>query len=87
MHSIKTNKLISAVQNLSLVEVRLIQLAIIDARETGLGLSAEKPLTIGAERYARAFNVNKKMPTKCLKKPRIRYLTVVLVSLIAMVKW
>lgn len=55
-------------QNLSLVEVRLIQLAIIDARETGLGLSAEKPLTIGAERYAKAFNVNKKNAYEMLKE-------------------
>lgn len=57
---VKTNHLVSAVQNLSLMEARLIQLAIIEARETGLGLSADKPLTISVKRYAEAFGVQAK---------------------------
>ena len=46
-----------AIQNLSLSEVRILQLAIVDARETGNGLSLDKPLSISALRYAKAFGV------------------------------
>lgn len=46
-----------AIQNLSLSEVRILQLAIVDARETGNGLSLDKPLNISALRYAKAFGV------------------------------
>lgn len=55
---IKTNRLNTAIQNLSLVEIRLIQVAIIDSRETQRGLTAETPLRINAKRYAEAFNVD-----------------------------
>lgn len=55
---VKTNKIVSAVQSLSLVEARIIQLAIIDARESGCGLSADKPLRLSASRYAEMFKVN-----------------------------
>ena len=65
---VKTNKLISAVQHLGLVEIRLIQLAIIDARETGMGLSPDKPLTIDAKRYAEAFGVHKSNAYKIIKQ-------------------
>lgn len=65
---VKTNQLNSAVQNLSLLEVRLIQLAIIDARETGKGLSADEPLLVSAERYAQAFDINKKNAYAIIKK-------------------
>lgn len=54
---VKSNKLVQALQTLSLVETRLLQLAIVDARETGAGLSAEKPLELNAQRYASAFDV------------------------------
>jgi len=54
---VKSNRLNTAIQNLSLSEVRIIQLAIVDARETGEGISTEKPLLISAARYAEAFNV------------------------------
>lgn len=57
---VKTNWLNQALQNLSLIEVRIIQLAIIDARESGLGLSPDKPLTIHSKRYAEAFGVQAK---------------------------
>ena len=56
---VKTNKLNMAIQNLSLIEVRIIQLAIIDARETETGLSTDKPLVITASRYAEAFDVSR----------------------------
>jgi len=54
---VKSNRLNMAIQNLSLSEVRIIQLAIVDARETGEGISTDKPLLISASRYAEAFNV------------------------------
>lgn len=54
---VKSNKLVQALQTLSLVETRLLQLAIVDARETSAGLSTEKPLELNAQRYASAFDV------------------------------
>ena len=56
---VKTNKLNSAVQNLSLPELRIIQLAIVDARETGKGLDTKTPLRIDAMRYAEAFETTR----------------------------
>ena len=56
---VKSNRLNTATQNLSLSEVRIMQLAIIDSRETGTGLSPDKPLVISASRYAEVFNVTK----------------------------
>lgn len=53
---VKTNLLNTALQKLSLVEIRIIQLAIIDARESGKGLDTVTPLKIEAKRYAEAFN-------------------------------
>lgn len=55
---VKSNRLNTATQNLSLVELRLIQLAIIDARETNTGLVADKPLRISARRYSEAFGTD-----------------------------
>lgn len=55
---VKSNKLVQALQTLTLSETRLLQLAIVDARETGQGLSAEEPLELNAIRYATAFNVS-----------------------------
>ena len=55
---VKSNKLVQALQTLTLSETRLLQLAIVDARETGQGLSAEEPLELNASRYATAFNVS-----------------------------
>lgn len=57
MRVVKSNQLVNALQTLSLVETRLIQLAIVDARETGQGLSADRPLELNAHRYAAAFDV------------------------------
>ncbi|WP_111896267.1 replication initiation protein RepM [Acinetobacter sp. MB5] len=55
---VKSNKLVQALQTLTLSETRLLQLAIVDARETGQGLSTDEPLELNALRYARAFNVS-----------------------------
>ena len=54
---VKSNQLIQAVSNLSLVEIRLMQLAVVDARETGTGITTDTPLIIWANRYAKTFDV------------------------------
>jgi plasmid replication initiation protein len=56
---VKTNRLNMAIHNLSLTEIRIIQLAIVDARETDTGLSADKPLRIQATRYAEVFGTTR----------------------------
>ena len=53
---VKTHRLNTVIQNLSLPEIRLVQLGIIDAREKNEGLSADKPLCITAKRYAEVFD-------------------------------
>lgn len=65
---VKTNRLNTATQNLTLPEVRIMQLAIVDARETGQGLSTDKPLTISASRYAEAFNVSRQTAWEAIKE-------------------
>ena len=45
-----------------------MQLAIVDARETGKGLSTDKPLTISASRYAEAFNVTRQTAYEAILK-------------------
>ena len=56
---VKSNRLNMAIQNLTLPEIRLIQLSIVDARETGTGLNTDTPLRIDAMRYAEAFNTTR----------------------------
>ncbi|WP_236761407.1 replication initiation protein [Acinetobacter junii] len=56
---VKTNRLNQAFQMLTLAELHIVQLAIVDARETGTGLSTNKPLRIDAMRYAEAFNTTR----------------------------
>ena len=56
---VKTHRLNTALQKLSLAEIRLMQLAIIDARETGTGIDTVTPLPIHASRYAEAFGVTR----------------------------
>ena len=56
---VKTHRLNTAIQKLSLAEIRLMQLAIIDARETGTGIDSVTPLPIHASRYADAFGVTR----------------------------
>lgn len=57
---VKTHSLNQALQTLTLMEIRIIQLAIVDARESGNGLSTDKPLRISAKRYAEVFGVQAK---------------------------
>ena len=64
---VKTNQLNSALQNLSLPEIRIIQLAIVDARETNTGLSTDKPLRIDALRYAEMFETTRQNGYKRMK--------------------
>ena len=47
---VKSNRLNEALQTLSLPELRIIQLGIVDARETGTGLHTDKPLRIDGKR-------------------------------------
>lgn len=56
---VKSNRLNMAIQNLTLPELRIVQLAIVDARETGKGLSSDMPLRIDAIRYAEAFETTR----------------------------
>lgn len=65
---VKTNQLNQALQNLSLAEVRIIQLAIVDARETATGLSTDKPLRIDATRYAEVFETTRQNGYKRMKE-------------------
>lgn len=55
---VKSNRLIRARQALSLAEDRILQLAIVCARESGTGLDARYPLEISALQYAAEFNVS-----------------------------
>jgi plasmid replication initiation protein len=63
---VKSNRLNTAIQNLSLAEIRLIQLAIIDSREQNKGLSSDTPLRINAMRYAEVFKVSKQTAYEAL---------------------
>ena len=65
---VKTNQLNSALQNLSLPEIRIVQLAIVDARETNTGLSTDKPLRIDALRYAEMFSTTRQNGYKRMKE-------------------
>lgn len=56
---VKSNRLNMAIQNLTLPELRIVQLAIVDARETGKGLNTDTPLRIDALRYAKAFDTTR----------------------------
>lgn len=64
---VKTNRLNTVIQNLTLVELRLIQLAIVDSREKQQGLTADKPLFISAKRYAECFDVESHTAYEVLK--------------------
>ena len=55
---VKDNSLINASYPLSLVEQRLILLAIIEARETGKGIDTETFLEIHAQHYAERFHAD-----------------------------
>ena len=65
---VKNNALINASYNLELTEQRLMLLAIINARETGQGITADSKLEIRAIDYAKHFNVSIDASYKALKE-------------------
>ncbi|KGT47406.1 replication initiation protein RepM [Acinetobacter sp. HR7] len=64
---VKDNALINASYNLETAEQRLILLAIMNARETGQGITADSKLEIHAGDYAKHFNVSTDAAYKALK--------------------
>ena len=64
---VKDNALIQASYTLDLVEQRLMLLAIMEARETGNGISPDSLLQIHAHSYAEYFNVNKETAYTVMK--------------------
>lgn len=64
---VKDNALINASYSLDLVEQRLILLAIVEARESGRGISATGPLHVHAESYALHFGVARQTAYQALK--------------------
>ena len=56
---VKSNALIQASYTLGLVEQRLILMSIVQARESGEGITAETLLTIRAQDYAELFGVSR----------------------------
>lgn len=65
---VKTNRLNQAFQMLSLAELHIVQLAIVDARETGTGLSTDTPLRIDAKRYAEVFDTTRQNAYQRMKE-------------------
>ena len=65
---VKDNALINASYNLELTEQRLIMLAIINARESGQGITADSKLEIHASDYAKLSNVSIDASYKGLKE-------------------
>ena len=64
---VKDTVLINASYNLEVTEQRLILLAIINARETGKGITADCKLEITATDYASRFDVSNSGAYKALK--------------------
>ena len=65
---VKDNALINASYNLEVTEQRLILLAIINARETGQGITSDSKLEIHAHDYASRFDVSNSGAYKALKE-------------------
>lgn len=65
---VKTNQLNTALQVLSKVEMRMIQLAIVDARETNTGLDTNTPLRLDAMRYAEMFGGTRQNAYDAMKR-------------------
>lgn len=65
---VKDNRLIEASYSLGVVEQRLMLLAIVGARETGEGITAETLLTVRAEDYAKHFNVERQTAYQALQE-------------------
>ena len=70
---VKDNALINASYNLELTEQRLIMLAIINARESGQGITADSKLEIHASDYAKLFNVSADASYKALREAVNKY--------------
>jgi len=64
---VKHNTLTNATYNLDLVEQRLILLAIVDARRSGKGITANDPLNIAANDYAQQFGTTRQASYSALK--------------------
>ena len=64
---VKHNALTNASYNLSLVEQRLILLAIVDARRSGHGITANDPLTISAHDYEQQFSAHRNTAYQALR--------------------
>ena len=64
---VKDNALINASYNLEVTEQRLILLAILNARETGNGITADSKLEIHAKDYASRFDISNNGAYKALK--------------------
>jgi plasmid replication initiation protein len=64
---VKDNALMNASYNLEVTEQRLILLAIINARETGAGITSDSKLEIHVSDYSKQFNVTKEGAYKALK--------------------
>lgn len=64
---VKHNALTNASYSLSLVEQRLILLAIIDARNSKQGINANNPLTITAKAYEDQFSAHRNTAYQALK--------------------
>jgi len=65
---VKDNVLIDASYNLDMVEQRLILLAIVEARETGKGISHDTLLQVHASSYINQFHVEKHTAYKVLRE-------------------
>lgn len=65
---VKTNRLNQAFQTLTLSELHIIQLAIVDARDTGTGLSTDQPLRIDALRFAEVFRTSRQNAYQRMKE-------------------
>lgn len=65
---VKDNALINAGYNLELVEQRLILLAIIEARQSNTGITANDPLTIHADSYITHFNAHRNTAYRALQE-------------------
>jgi plasmid replication initiation protein len=63
---VKSNALIQASYTLGLVEQRLILMSIVQARESGIGITAESILEIRAQDYADLFSVTKQTAYEAL---------------------
>lgn len=65
---VKTNRLNQAFQVLTLTELHIIQLAIVDARDTNTGLNTDTPLRIDAMRYVEVFGTTRQNAYQRMKE-------------------